>query len=240
MRLTAGSRDLESATGVDPLGARTLRQAWRVTRFAVDVVRTGAGLLLANRDPRTRLSRRLGGRKVAAWSTPVDLLVVKRVAAALDATVNDVLLAVTAGALRRLLVDGGDKPHDLHVFVPVDLRGAGRCRRRSATGSASSSSGCRCVKRMFVRPEHRRRGHARRLLAALEERSARAQGYRRVVLETGLEQPEANRALRERRVLADSRASGTTRTRRCRGRSAATSDGHPRRTSVLQVFVVTV
>lgn len=106
MRLTAGSRDLESATGVDPLGARTLRQAWRVTRFAVDVVRTGAGLLLANRDP-------------------VDLLVVKRVAAALDATVNDVLLAVTAGALRRLLVDGGDKPHDLHVFVPVDLRGAG-------------------------------------------------------------------------------------------------------------------
>lgn len=46
------------------------------------------------------------------------------------------------------------------------------------------------IKRMFVRPEHRRRGHARALLAALEDR-ARRSGYQRVVLETGLAQPEA-------------------------------------------------
>ena len=46
------------------------------------------------------------------------------------------------------------------------------------------------IKRMFVRAGHRRRGHARRLLAALEDR-ARAMGYRRVVLETGTAQPEA-------------------------------------------------
>ena len=46
------------------------------------------------------------------------------------------------------------------------------------------------VKRMFVRAEHRRRGHARRLLRALED-LAREQGFRRVVLETGLAQPEA-------------------------------------------------
>ncbi|HEX4697788.1 MAG TPA: GNAT family N-acetyltransferase [Actinomycetes bacterium] len=46
------------------------------------------------------------------------------------------------------------------------------------------------VKRMFVRAEHRRRGHARRLLRALED-LAREQGYRRVILETGLAQPEA-------------------------------------------------
>jgi GNAT superfamily N-acetyltransferase len=46
------------------------------------------------------------------------------------------------------------------------------------------------VKRMFVRVAYRRRGHARALLRALEDR-ARQQGYRRVVLETGLAQPEA-------------------------------------------------
>jgi GNAT superfamily N-acetyltransferase len=46
------------------------------------------------------------------------------------------------------------------------------------------------VKRMFVRAAHRRRGHARTLLRALEERAWRS-GYRRVVLETGLAQPEA-------------------------------------------------
>ena len=46
------------------------------------------------------------------------------------------------------------------------------------------------VKRMFVRVEHRRRGHARRMLAALED-WARDRGATRVVLETGLAQPEA-------------------------------------------------
>jgi len=46
------------------------------------------------------------------------------------------------------------------------------------------------LKRMYVRAGHRRRGLARRILAAAEER-ARSLGYSRVLLETGLEQPEA-------------------------------------------------
>jgi GNAT superfamily N-acetyltransferase len=46
------------------------------------------------------------------------------------------------------------------------------------------------VKRMFVSRGHRRRGYARAVLAALEEQ-ARSLGYSRVVLETGLGQPEA-------------------------------------------------
>ena len=121
-RLTAGSQDLLPVAGVDPLRVRSLRQAARSLRFGWQVVRTGLGLLFANRDPRTRLSGRLGTAKVAAWSQPIDLAVVKRVGAALGVTVNDVLLAVTAGALRRHLLEHGDAPHDLRVFVPVDLR----------------------------------------------------------------------------------------------------------------------
>jgi GNAT superfamily N-acetyltransferase len=46
------------------------------------------------------------------------------------------------------------------------------------------------IKRMFVRAAYRRRGHARALLRALEDR-ARVSGYGRVILETGLAQPEA-------------------------------------------------
>ncbi|MGQ7295529.1 GNAT family N-acetyltransferase [Quadrisphaera sp. KR29] len=46
------------------------------------------------------------------------------------------------------------------------------------------------LKRMYVRAAHRRRGHARRLLEAVEER-ARALGHHRLVLETGAMQPEA-------------------------------------------------
>ncbi|TDE13588.1 GNAT family N-acetyltransferase [Jiangella asiatica] len=46
------------------------------------------------------------------------------------------------------------------------------------------------IKRMYVAHEHRGGGHARRLLAELEAQAIRA-GYRRVVLETGVRQPEA-------------------------------------------------
>jgi WS/DGAT/MGAT family acyltransferase len=124
-RLTTGSQDLVPVAGVDPLAPRSVRQAVDAVVFGWRVLSTGVGLLLATRDPRTRLAGRLGTDKVAAWSRPLDLGVVKRVAAALDATVNDVLLAVTAGALRRHLAAHGDVPHDLRVFVPVDLRPRG-------------------------------------------------------------------------------------------------------------------
>lgn len=46
------------------------------------------------------------------------------------------------------------------------------------------------IKRMYVPEQLRRRGLARAILAELELRAAAA-GYRRVVLNTGLEQPEA-------------------------------------------------
>ena len=123
-RVTDGSRDVTEVTGVDLL-PHGLRQAFGAARFAWRVVRTGVGLVFASRDPRTRLSGRLGTAKVAAWSEPLDLRLVKRVAAALDVTVNDVLLGVTAGVLRRHLLAHGDRPHDLRVFVPVDLRPRG-------------------------------------------------------------------------------------------------------------------
>jgi GNAT superfamily N-acetyltransferase len=46
------------------------------------------------------------------------------------------------------------------------------------------------IKRMYIAPPARSRGHARRLLAALEE-AARGLGYVRVRLDTGPRQPHA-------------------------------------------------
>ncbi len=46
------------------------------------------------------------------------------------------------------------------------------------------------LKRMFVAPGHRGRGYARTMLHALEEIAA-ARGYRAILLETGVNQPEA-------------------------------------------------
>jgi GNAT superfamily N-acetyltransferase len=51
------------------------------------------------------------------------------------------------------------------------------------------------IKRMYVMPDARGRGHARRLLAAIED-AARELGYVRVRLDTGASQPHA-RALYE-------------------------------------------
>lgn len=106
----------------DPLRPRSLSQAIKTAGFGWRVLTTGLGLLFATRDPRTRLHGRLGARKGAAWTEQLDLGQVKAVASAFGATVNDVLLAVTAGALRRHLRAHGDRVHDLRVFVPVDLR----------------------------------------------------------------------------------------------------------------------
>jgi GNAT superfamily N-acetyltransferase len=46
------------------------------------------------------------------------------------------------------------------------------------------------IKRMYTRPEARRRGVSRAVLAGLED-AARAFGYRKIQLETGTRQPEA-------------------------------------------------
>ncbi|WP_189131830.1 GNAT family N-acetyltransferase [Wenjunlia tyrosinilytica] len=65
--------------------------------------------------------------------------------------------------------------------------GGWRAQVRSPEGY---SDGDAEVKRMYVSPDARGRGHARRILAALED-SARSAGRERMVLETGLKQPEA-------------------------------------------------
>jgi GNAT superfamily N-acetyltransferase len=69
--------------------------------------------------------------------------------------------------------------------VPV-ATGAWRRSTVEAFGTAETSE----IKRMYVVAAARGRGHARRMLAHLEE-SARAAGARALVLETGMKQPEA-------------------------------------------------
>ena len=123
-RVADGTQEVAEVTGVAVV-PHGVRQAAGAVRFAWRVVTTGLSLVFASRDPRTRLSAALGTRKVAAWCDPVDLRLVKRLAAALGVTVNDVLLGATAGALRTLLLAHGDRPHDLRIFVPVDLRPPG-------------------------------------------------------------------------------------------------------------------
>jgi WS/DGAT/MGAT family acyltransferase len=67
----------------------------------------------------------MGVSKRVAWSAPLPLAEIKAIGKVTDSTVNDVLLAAAAGALRRYL-EGRDEPVDedlnLRALVPVNLR----------------------------------------------------------------------------------------------------------------------
>jgi len=93
---------------------------------------------------------------------------------------------VRYGGPDETVVDGAQFRPPYGAFVVAhdgaEAIGCGGLRRHDA--------GVVEVKRMFVRAVHRRKGYARALLRALESR-ARESGYARVVLETGLAQPEA-------------------------------------------------
>ncbi len=71
----------------------------------------------------TSLRGTLGSRKHASWTDGVELDRIKDIKRQHDATVNDVLLAVTAGALRRELESRGEDTDglELRCTVPVNL-----------------------------------------------------------------------------------------------------------------------
>jgi diacylglycerol O-acyltransferase len=76
--------------------------------------------------PPTSLNVPIGAkRRLAAMRAPLDEL--KEVKRSLGGTVNDVVLAVATGGVRRLLVDRGDPlpERGLRAMVPVNIRSAG-------------------------------------------------------------------------------------------------------------------
>jgi diacylglycerol O-acyltransferase len=81
-------------------------------------------LLLLKPDQVTIFKGQCGVEKRAVWSRPMPLSVVKDVAHALHATLNDVLLAAVTGALRRYLDEQGEVETNLSIraMVPVSVR----------------------------------------------------------------------------------------------------------------------
>ena len=75
-------------------------------------------------DPASLLRGRLGVSKRVAWAEPLDLEEVKAVGRACDCTVNDVLMAAAAGALRGYMLERGENLDGmtLRATVPVNLR----------------------------------------------------------------------------------------------------------------------
>jgi diacylglycerol O-acyltransferase len=110
--LEALGRGLASPSRALDLGARGIAFASSLARMA-----------LLPADPPTRLSRPLGGRRRAAFSRALPLARVRDRARALGVTVNDLLVAALAGALRGVLAADGPPPAEIRALVPVNLRG---------------------------------------------------------------------------------------------------------------------
>jgi WS/DGAT/MGAT family acyltransferase len=108
-------------------GAHALVDPSRITLRAKQGMSLGAALsklALIGADSDTRVKGDLGVAQNAAWSGPIDLDVVKKTAHAIDAKVNDVLLAAVAGALRYYLDEHGDSTDGVSIrgMIPVNLR----------------------------------------------------------------------------------------------------------------------
>ena len=99
-----------------------------LARTGSDATLDLARFLLLKPDPDMALRGELSVRKRAAWSTGMPLDDVKTIRQALGGTVNDVLLSIVAGALRRYLWDHGEPVENLsmRVTVPVNMREPGR------------------------------------------------------------------------------------------------------------------
>ncbi|PHV04041.1 wax ester/triacylglycerol synthase family O-acyltransferase [Janthinobacterium sp. BJB412] len=93
----------------------------------LDYARQLAVIAAMTQDAPTRLKGPLGGMKRVAWAAPLALAEVKAVAAAHGCSVNDVLVACVAGALRSYLLQQGDAVDGVEVraLVPVNLRPPG-------------------------------------------------------------------------------------------------------------------
>ncbi len=116
------------------LGGQMLDQSLKMYRdpsLAAVLAREGGEIakelaiaLSLSDDPPTVLKGRLGVSKRVAWAEPLALEDVKAVGRAFGCTVNDVLLAAAAGALRAYLLERGEHIDglSLRATVPVNLR----------------------------------------------------------------------------------------------------------------------
>lgn len=94
---------------------------------AADLVQQAAVIASMTPDSPTSLKGELGVMKRVAWAEPLQLDAVKAVARVLGCSVNDLLVACIAGALRSWLLERGESVDGVEVraLVPVNLRPTG-------------------------------------------------------------------------------------------------------------------
>jgi diacylglycerol O-acyltransferase len=126
--------DLSSSMLIKSLGMltdfeRLPQQLATLGHTAGQLASDAVKLTTMEEDSPTRLKGKPNGKKHVAWSEPLPLAEVKTIGKAYGCSVNDVLMASVAGALRAYLCSKGDvvaHDCDVRVMVPVNLRKASR------------------------------------------------------------------------------------------------------------------
>lgn len=113
-----------------------------IKNYAQTWLGAGGGLTVPFRHvPRTSINTRVSGsRRFVAQSWSIDR--VKAVGKAVDGTINDVVLAMCSGALRRYLLVHDELPkHSLRAMVPVSVRAADDFQSANAVSFITANLG---------------------------------------------------------------------------------------------------
>jgi WS/DGAT/MGAT family acyltransferase len=112
--------------GIESLAkpARLLDRAEEGATLAGKAAGVLGKLLFMSGDDRTIFKGKLGVTKSVAWSEGVPLDEVKFIKERTGTTVNDVLVSVLTGALRKYMLSRGDNPSgkEIRAMVPVNVR----------------------------------------------------------------------------------------------------------------------
>ena len=107
-------------TPVPKTGGKTLYRNPGIT----DMIAALARILFRSPDPPTILKGPLGWVKKAVGAEPFSLPEIKKIAQYKQATINDVLMAVASGAIRRYMdLHGDNRELTIRAFIMVNLRG---------------------------------------------------------------------------------------------------------------------
>jgi diacylglycerol O-acyltransferase / wax synthase len=113
--------------GGNPTGSRVLGGAAGAAGAALGMgarfVGSLGGLAGMRPDPRSSLRGPLSREKRAAWSVPLDLPEMRRVAKGVGATLNDLIVSTVAGGIGQFLTERGEQvSRQLRAVIPVNLR----------------------------------------------------------------------------------------------------------------------
>jgi diacylglycerol O-acyltransferase / wax synthase len=95
-----------------------------ISKYAIDATSVISKLLLLPADRKTAFRGDLGVRKSVAWCNPLPLEDIKSIGKYFNATINDILVSMVTGALRRYLQQCNNLVGDLDIrmAMPVNIR----------------------------------------------------------------------------------------------------------------------